>query len=259
MTSAASSSRARAAASPPWPTISARRNVAARGRGAAVENRPHGLGAPGGRGGRRERGDRAGPRRRRAAASLEHVEELRRALRAEVPVLLRRPRDEAQEGGVPHELRDLARGRRDGVVGVRTEQRPRVGGRERVASGEDSVGDDARAVQVGAVVHLAADGLLGREELRRAHDEAGLRLLRSRPARRDLRDPEVEDLEALAAAGQRDEPEVLGLEVAVDDACSVRLGEPGEELLQEAGHLLWREPPHAAQAVRGATRPRGAP
>jgi hypothetical protein len=110
---------------------------------------------------------------------------------------------------------------------------------ERRLAGEQHVHHAAHRVDIRAQVDLAGTtALLGRHERRRAHDGRGQRLLR-RVAAVELRDTEIEELGPLAAhhLGIADEEDVLGLEIAVDDAAHVRR-------VQRA-----RDRPHDAQRV----------
>ena len=81
---------------------------------------------------------------------------------------------------------------------------------------------DAEGVDVGAGVDLAfAIALLGAHIGRRADDHAGARLLRQRRARSHWsawQNAEVEQLDVVAIAGAIAQKDVLGLEVAMDDA-----------------------------------------
>ncbi|MCZ7679675.1 MAG: hypothetical protein M5U28_13310 [Sandaracinaceae bacterium] len=72
--------------------------------------------------------------------------------------------------------------------------------------------------------------LLGRRVARRPDQGAGLREALVPLALLQLGDPEVEELHALEAAGQRHEEDVGRLEVAVDDARLVRGRERRQEL-----------------------------
>ena len=80
-------------------------------------------------------------------------------------------------------------------------------------AGQHFVEDDAERVDVGALVDLLAEDLLGRHVLRRADDVAGLGELRVAFALRGG-DAEVHDLEQAFLVDQH----VRGLEVAMHDA-----------------------------------------
>ncbi len=83
-----------------------------------------------------------------------------------------------------------------------------------------------------------ADGLLGRD----VADRAGARRLQR--ALRDLREAEVRELELIV----REQDEVVGLDVAVDDVGAMRVRHGRERLLDELQRRLRREPPpHAAR------------
>ena len=84
-------------------------------------------------------------------------------------------------------------------------------------AGQHLVHDDAEAVDVGALVDLLAEDLLGRHVFRRADDVARLRELRV-AALRGGGDAEVHDLEQPRVVDQ----DVRGLQVAMDDALLVR-------------------------------------
>ncbi len=66
--------------------------------------------------------------------------------------------------------------------------------------------------------------LLGRHVERRAHHRAGLRVDVAR-VREQLGDAEVEHLHEIRIAAARDEENIVGLEIAMDDAASVRRAE----------------------------------
>ena len=93
---------------------------------------------------------------------------------------------------------------------------------ERNLAGQELEENDPGRVQVGRLVDWRSAGLLGREVLRGAHDCALLRHL----ARARSGDPEVRHLDDAF----RVDDHVVGLDVAVDDAVSVRVSERGENL-----------------------------
>ncbi|MFO0744357.1 MAG: hypothetical protein U1F43_01615 [Myxococcota bacterium] len=131
----------------------------------------------------------------------------------------------------------------------------RVGGRarahERRASGEHLVGDAAEGVDVGARCDGVADDLLGRHDARRADDDTGAR---ERHARRALAghlgDAEVEQLQRRTAPRVGHQEEVLGLQIAVDDAGRVGLGQRLEDLRAEAAGVEQRQRRLAAEVAR---------
>ena len=100
---------------------------------------------------------------------------------------------------------------------------------------------------VGLRVDLRAisDRLLRRHEARRAEEKARRRLLGAE-ARLHLREAEVEDLEATFL---RDE-QVVGLDVAMDDALLVRRGEHVEQLLAHLVHVGERKATALPDAAR---------
>jgi hypothetical protein len=113
---------------------------------------------------------------------------------------------------------------------------------EEEVSREHEVADAGDGVDVGGGVDpWFAEGLLGGHEGGGAEDEPGLGELSPRlfgPALSDgLGDAEVEDFDDSSAAA-RVEPDVLGLEVAVDDAELVGLVECVEELEEEVERVL---------------------
>ena len=98
--------------------------------------------------------------------------------------------------------------------------------------GDHLVHDRAERVDVAARVGGATGGLLGRHVLGRAHRHAGAgqpALARGLGLGR-LRDAEVEHLDDVGGAVARDQEDVLGLEIAVDDALAVRGGERAADL-----------------------------
>ncbi len=100
-------------------------------------------------------------------------------------------------------------------------------GAEGDVPGEQLEEDDAERPDVGALVDVARrPELLGSHVARRAHDGRGLRHGLALIGREgDLRDAEVEDLDGRRAVGPVREEQVRGLEIAVDDAVRVGLGE----------------------------------
>jgi hypothetical protein len=93
---------------------------------------------------------------------------------------------------------------------------------ERYGAGQHLVEHDADRIQVGALIDRCATRLLGREVLRGPDDRAGLGHL----ARPRARDPEVRHLQAAVGVDEN----VVRLDVAVDDALSVREADGAEDL-----------------------------
>ena len=101
-----------------------------------------------------------------------------------------------------------------------------------------------------ASIAALAHRLLGRHVLRRAEREPGLRhALAARLLHRE-RDAEVGD-ERVAALEQ----DVLGLDVAMDDAVRVRVLERVGDLARDAHRVVDRELLSRARAARAASRP----
>jgi hypothetical protein len=94
------------------------------------------------------------------------------------------------------------------------------------------VADRAECVDIAARVGGAARGLLRRHVLGRPHRHARARqaTLACGFCFGRLRDAEVEDLHDVGGSFARDEEDVLGLEIAVDDALRVRGGECAADL-----------------------------
>ncbi|PRP99362.1 hypothetical protein ENSA7_64040 [Enhygromyxa salina] len=116
------------------------------------------------------------------------------------------------------------------TVNVQREDADEALGRERHVARQQLVEDHADAVDVGRRGQLSSHHPLGRQVIRRAEQRALLGL-KPLAALGDLRDPKVEDLEL----GARRAAKHIGrLDVAVDDACSMRGGQPlaqlGEQL-----------------------------
>ena len=126
-------------------------------------------------------------------------------------------------------------GRRDGRrVDVLADHRRRVVAGERRLARDQLVEHAAERVEVGARRHLAAERLLRRHVRDRADEHAVHR--QPRLLERDG-EPEVADL-GRAVGG---EPDVAGLEVAVDDAVRVRVREPAADALRDLQRALERQ------------------
>ncbi len=113
-------------------------------------------------------------------------------------------------------------------------------GVEGLLAGEQLVERDAQRVDVGPVVDAAGLlHLLRRHVERRAHGGGGLGEVVDLVAR-GLGDAEVEHLDQRRAVGPPGEEEVGGLDVAVDDAVAVRLGERVaalDDVVDRVGHV----------------------
>ena len=117
---------------------------------------------------------------------------------------------------------------------------------ERQPSGEELVRHDAEGVQVRARVGRFAADLLGREVLHRPLHAAGLRRL---PVGVRARQAEVGDLHGAAGRHQ----DVLGLDVAVDDALGMRGLQREQRLSNDLGGLRRLQPDVGVQQLaRGA-------
>src|SRR5690606_14657587 len=90
-------------------------------------------------------------------------------------------------------------------------------------TGEDLVEDDPQRVDIRARVDLLPSGLLWRDVLGRPEDDAGTRDGARRAG--DLRDAEVEHLHEVGMARPRQDEDVVGLHVTMDDARAVRRAE----------------------------------
>jgi len=91
--------------------------------------------------------------------------------------------------------------------------------RERPARGQHLVEDHAERVDIGAAIDVLGIGdLLGRHELRRPHHHALLLVVDGQ----EPRDAEVEHLDVIERVVLVGQEHVVGLEVAVNDACVVR-------------------------------------
>src|SRR5206468_7864013 len=84
---------------------------------------------------------------------------------------------------------------------------------------------------------------------RRADDEAGARLVRLTAVAGELGDAEVEQLDEVLVAAARAQVQVLGLQVAMDDALGVRRRQRRAALLHDVHGLL--------EAETGAAEPGG--
>ena len=102
-----------------------------------------------------------------------------------------------------------------------------------------------------AVVDLGLTlALLGRHVVRRAHDRAGARLVRDLLlGLRELREAEVEHLDEVLGAASLQEKDVLGLEIAVDDAVLVGRVEGVRDLRADHHGTRRIEVPLAFEAI----------
>ncbi len=121
---------------------------------------------------------------------------------------------------------------------------------ERRTPGDQVVEHAPDRVDIGASIDLASTAaLLGRHERRGPHDDGGLGLVRR--VVDELRDPEVDDLRALAAGYLwiGDEEDVLGLEITVHDAGGVGGAERARHLPHDAQRLAGSQTPEPAQTL----------
>jgi len=179
---------------------------------------------------------------------VERERQIGRRLEASVGPLLEAAHDDSRE-----RAGNAGRNRRRLILEDRVRFLDAGLGGERPAPREHLEHDDAEREDVGARVDRAARELLGRHVARRPDDDAGAgRRGRQRRRVRDvarrvaaeLRDPEVEDLDAPAVGHEH----VVGLDVAVDHARAVRGGEPVGQ--------LGRDPHDVAQRDRRLGDPR---
>ncbi len=103
---------------------------------------------------------------------------------------------------------------------------------ERMPPRQQLIHDDAEAVEVGASVDVAAEGLLGRQILERADDHAARAVLAV--GRQLLGDAEVHELGDADAVDQN----VVWFEVAVNNSMTVDLGEGKGDLHHQIRDLL---------------------
>src|SRR5690606_36126370 len=125
-------------------------------------------------------------------------------------------------------------------------------GLERGATGEQLEEDQADGVEIGARVDLAARGLLRRHVARGPKHDALPRELLAAALVEQLGDAKVDDLDDLVAAEILAQEDVLGLEIAVDDADVVGVLEAEKDLL-DRGDGLVGGPRAAGLAVEVAT------
>ena len=123
-----------------------------------------------------------------------------------------------------------------------------------VAAGQHLVGDDGKRELIGRGVRVrhAPLDLLGRHVERRAHHRPLGRL--TTPARAlHLRDPEVQDLDRLGlSALDRHQKDVVGLEVAVNDAVSVGRRQPRRDLVDDSDDGVERQGASPNEPLRQA-------
>ncbi len=172
---------------------------------------------------------------------IEIGDELRGGLRARVGALGERAHHDAREG-----LADGGVGRGDHRRGghgldVAGHHHHGVLVDEGRVPDQHLVEQDAERVEIAAGVERSALRLLGGHVAGGAEDRAGLRLERVDRSllALDLGDPEIQDLADLGfvAAGAAGEKEVIGLEIAVNDALLVGLFEREQGLARDAHGL----------------------
>jgi hypothetical protein len=180
-------------------------------------------------------------------ARREPPERLGELLRREVAIvglLLERLHDDVREAGgealARHALVERDRRLRHVELDV-LHRRLRV---VRELAGQDLVQDRRERVDVAARVELLALRLLGRHELGRPEHHALLRehdAARAKLALGHLGETEVEHLREIPAAVLVGEEDVLGLQVAVNDAEAVGLVQGAADLHQDRDGSLVRE------------------
>ena len=196
--------------------------------------------------------------RRQRREALERAREIPHAREAPLAILRHAPEEDRLQV-----LRD---------VGPEAPERHRIGPHhgetdlrdrlplERRDPGEELVENEPERPDVRARIDvLRGAHLLGRHVERRAHERPGRRHPGVARARRDLRDPEVEDLEDARAVRLPREEEVARLQIAVDDAGRVGLGEPFRRLQHVADRLFDRELAAALEGSAGGPPFRGTP
>ena len=113
-----------------------------------------------------------------------------------------------------------------GLRGDRNDQGAETSGLERHGSGQTAIGDDTEGVEVGPVVDLfVTKGLFRAHVVRCSHQVTRAGLMGLSAERRRFGDAEVQHLDDDALFVVLREEEVLGFDVAMDDAELVGLGE----------------------------------
>jgi hypothetical protein len=114
---------------------------------------------------------------------------------------------------------------------------------------------DRGGIDVGSAVDRLPGELLRGHILDGAEHDAVAREVLRRPAAAHLGEPEVEEFRVLVAVGSRDDPDIVGLDVAVNHTERVRGAEGGERLADEP-----HEPRRVGRTVRedGPDRPAAA-
>ncbi|MEZ4296389.1 MAG: hypothetical protein R3B70_15565 [Polyangiaceae bacterium] len=149
-----------------------------------------------------------------------------------------------------HELLERERGpppragdahRRDGVAHVRARDAERVVAGEGRGAGDALVEQDPEGVEIGAVVDLAPGDLLGGHVFRRTCDVASVAEAARGAGDHLSREAEIEDAHrvvAVVAGGQHD---VVGLEIAVNEAAPVSRAEAPHDLRHHEDRLGARQ------------------
>ena len=135
-------------------------------------------------------------------------------------------------------------------LGLHLDHHQNVSRGVRKLSGERLVDERRARVDVGAVIdRLRLADLLGRHERERAEALAHLGERLAAHLLRQLRDAEVEDLHADRPVGAALEEDVRRLEIAVDDAGAVGVGEAQPDLLDDRVELVEADRARALQAI----------
>ena len=112
---------------------------------------------------------------------------------------------------------------------------------KRRRAGAHLVQDDAKRVDIGALVHRRAVDLLGRHVLRSAHQIPSPRQLRLRAGQvHHFGHAEVHDLEQRRLAGTLDQEQVVRFQIAVHQPCRVRSRQARADLIHDGDDVCKR-------------------
>ena len=189
-------------------------------------------------------------------ADLTHQlrHEILDALRSVFRRLREAAHDRAIDPGRQPQIGSQLRGQQRRLGEVRDDHPRQIRRVVRQSSGQQLAGEDRQRIDVRTPVDHARSQLLGRHVVRRS-DEGAVdgeiafaRQRRQLALAEHLREPEVDDLDEGVVVGDARNQHVPGLEIAVDDAVPVSLGDGAADLREHAAERLGVEGTGALEA-----------